>query len=132
MSPVGKLIYVLFFSSVNVTFLPVTKQLSPTVSTSSSQTRCLCMNHSQPKDGSYRDSSQDFLISESDLRLDDPNYFEGDLNVTQNDINAYYKRIGRTRLKRAVRRDKDKLRPEGIVYYKFHNSIDPVTENTIV
>ena len=123
MSLVGKFVLcVLFFTSINATLLPVTKQLSTTKTGSFS-------NQSQPME--KKDNTPGFVTGNSEFYFyhhDDSNYFEGDLNITQNDIDVYY---NKGRFKRAIRRDKEKLWPEGIVYYMFHNSIDPTTKNTI-
>ena len=63
--------------------------------------------------------------------IKEPNYFEGDLNVTQDVINAFYKTAGRDRFTRAVRRDKDMLWPRGIVHYEFHGSLNGGSQRTI-
>ena len=123
MSPVDKLIGLLFFTSVKVTLFPVTKQLSSSQAGS-------CINQSQLT--ANTDNKPGFVNFEPDVysyQFDDPNYFEGDLNVTQNDIDIYYRK---ERFKRAIRRDRNKLWSEAIVHYMFHRSINPNTKNIIV
>ena len=74
--------------------------------------------------------------SKSESHLDDPNYFEGDLDIPHGMIDVYYnnsyEKHEKRRFSKAIRRDKDMLWPQGIIYYSFHSSINSITQNVIL
>ena len=83
------------------------------------------------------------IIMSSNLQLDPANntktdyhnnvdnltYFEGDLNVTQEMFDVFYKTERSTR---AIRRDRNMLWPEGTIYYAFHASVNAATRTMIL
>ena len=74
--------------------------------------------------------------SKPESHLDDPNYFEGDLDISNGMIDVYYnnsyEKHEKRRFSKAIRRDKDMLWPQGIIYYSFHSSINSITQNVIL
>ena len=61
--------------------------------------------------------------------VDNLTYFEGDLNVTQEMFDVFYKTARSTR---AIRRDRKMLWPEGTIYYAFHASVNAATRTMIL
>lgn len=122
MPPIGKLILcALFFTNVHVNVSAVSKQ-QLVANSQSWHLRDDSSNQLQ-----LTDDNPGFMKGE--YHLDHPNYFEGDLNISQNEIEIYYLKNGRYR--RAIKSDRDKLWLEGVIYYMLHKSIDPHTESII-
>ena len=61
--------------------------------------------------------------------VDNLTYFEGDLNVTQEMFDVFYKTARSTR---AIRRDRKMLWPEGTIYYAFHASVNAAKRTMIL